>query len=276
MTKRIAKCFQQLRSNNQAGFIPFVTAGDPGFESSLDLVKALPELGADIIELGMPFSDPMADGPAIQKAGLRALKSGITMHAILDMVVSFRKANDITPVVLMGYYNPVYSYGVENFLRDCSNAGVDGLIIVDLPPEHDDELCSHTKDFGLDFIRLVAPTTGDTRLPLLLDNARGFVYYISITGITGTQDAPTNTIEHAIARLRKHTNLPIAVGFGVKPPGQAASVSVHGDATVIGSIIVDQIASMANGSKIEEPNLKKLKAFIRALGESVHNARVTG
>ena len=275
MTERITKCFEQLKAKNSAGFIPFVTAGDPGFDSSLDVVKVLPELGADIIELGMPFSDPMADGPAIQKANLRALRSGITMRTILNLVASFRKVNDTTPVILMGYYNPVYSYGVKSFLRDCSDAGVDGLIIVDLPPEHDDELCLYTQDFGLDFVRLVAPTTGYKRLPKLLDGARGFVYYISITGITGTQDAPTNTIENSIAHLRQYTRLPIAVGFGVKTLEQAAAVSMHGDATVIGSIIVDKIASMASGSKIEKQEFNTLKTFIRPLGESVHTARVT-
>src|SRR6266480_2408019 len=216
MTTRIDARFAELAKEGRAAFVTFLMAGDPDPKTSLDIIKALPKAGADIIEIGMPFTDPMADGPAIQAAGLRALKAGMTLTKTLEMVRGFRKDDNATPLVLMGYYNPIYIYGVDKFLADAKTAGVDGLILVDLPPEEDDELCIPALNAGLNFIRLATPTTDDRRLPVVLANTSGFVYYVSITGITGAAAPDTRRVVDAVKRIKRHTSLPVAVGFGVK------------------------------------------------------------
>lgn len=240
-TARLEKLFENLREQGRAGLITFVTAGDPNPQYGLEIMKNLPDAGADVIELGMPFTDPMADGPSIQAAGLRALDAGQTMRGTLGMVRSFRDDNQTTPIILMGYYNPIYSYGVNSFLVDALEAGVDGLIIVDLPPEEDDELCLPAQRAGLHFIRLATPTTDDVRLPAVLRNTGGFLYYVSITGITGVGVVSAEAVASAVTRLRAHTNLPIAVGFGIRTPEQAGLVARNADAAVVGSVLVDQI-----------------------------------
>jgi tryptophan synthase alpha chain len=241
MTRRIADRFAALSREGRAGLIPFVMAGDPDPATSLAVVKALPQAGADLIELGMPFTDPMADGPAIQAAGLRALRAGQTMVKTLGLVREFR-ANDVTtPIVMMGYYNPIYIYGVERFVADAAVAGVDGLIVVDLPPEEDTELCLPTIEAGLNFIRLATPTTDDKRLPAVLANTSGFVYYVSITGITGAAAPDAGRVTEAVARIKRHTALPVAVGFGVKNAASAAVIARGADAVVVGSALVEKV-----------------------------------
>ena len=239
---RIAACFAALAKAGRKGLITFITAGDPDAATSLALLNGLPRAGADIIELGMPFTDPMADGPAIQAAGLRALKAGMTLRKTLDLVTAFRRGNDETPLILMGYFNPILSYGVPRFLADAKAAGVDGLIIVDLPPEEDGELCLPARAAGLNFIRLATPTTDDARLPAVLRHGSGFVYYVSIAGITGTSAASAGDVASAVARLKRHTDMPVAVGFGIRTPEQAAAVAAVADAVVVGSAIVECIA----------------------------------
>ena len=221
MTTRIDARFAELQKQGRSAFVTFLMAGDPDPATSLDIIKALPKAGADIIEIGMPFTDPMADGPSIQAAGLRALKAGMTLKKTLEMVRGFRKDDDATPLVLMGYYNPIYIYGVEKFLADAKTAGVDGLIIVDLPPEEDTELCLPAMKAGLNFIRLATPTTDDKRLPAVLANTSGFVYYVSITGITGSAAADSTAVGEAVARIKRHTKLPVCVGFGIRTPEAA-------------------------------------------------------
>ena len=238
---RIERRFAALRGAGRGGFVAFVTAGDPDLETSREILMGLPAAGADVIELGMPFSDPMADGPAIQASSLRALQSGMTLRKTLELVKAFREGDGETPIVLMGYYNPIYIYGVDAFLHDAVAAGVDGLIIVDLPPEEDDELCEPAVAAGLHWIRLATPTTDDARLPTVLTNTSGFVYYVSILGITGTKSAAAATVREAVARLKRHTDLPIAVGFGIKTPAQAAEVAGVADAAVVGSALVDKV-----------------------------------
>ncbi len=238
---RINERFAALASQGRAGLVTFFTAGDPDLETSAEILLGLPEAGADIIELGMPFSDPMADGPAIQASSLRALKSGHNMIKTLELVRRFREVDDATPLVLMGYYNPIYIYGNQRFLADAKQAGVDGLIIVDLPPEEDNELCLPARDAGLHFIRLATPTTDDKRLAKVLTNASGFIYYVSITGITGTQSADAAIVGQRIAKLRKATDLPLAVGFGIKTPDQAAAIARVADAAVVGSALVELV-----------------------------------
>ncbi len=239
---RIARRFAELAAAGRGGLIAFVTAGDPDPDTSLGILEGLPAAGADLIELGMPFSDPMADGPSVQASSLRALKSGATIAGTLAMVETFRRRDSDTPVILMGYYNPVYVYGVEGFLSDAKAAGVDGMIMVDLPPEEDDEMCLPALDAGLDFIYLTAPTTDDDRLPRVMENAGGFVYYVSITGVTGTRTAEIADVRANLERLRRHTALPIAVGFGIKTPEQAAEIVRLADAAVVGSALVDRVA----------------------------------
>ncbi|MCZ6483987.1 MAG: tryptophan synthase subunit alpha, partial [Alphaproteobacteria bacterium] len=239
---RIAERFAGLRAEGRAGFVTFVTAGDPDFETSLAIVKGLPAAGADLIELGMPFSDPMADGPAIQASSQRALKAGGSLKRTLELVGAFRDGDDGTPVVLMGYYNPIYIYGVERFIDDALAAGVDGLIVVDLPPEEDEELCLPALEAGLHFIRLATPTTDEKRLPKVLTNTSGFIYFVSITGITGTKSVDSEAVAGAVSRLRESTGLPIAVGFGIKTPEQAAAIARVADAAVVGSALVNRIA----------------------------------
>jgi tryptophan synthase alpha chain len=241
MTTRIDKRFAALKAEGRAALVAFVTAGDPDTETSLAIVKALPEAGADVIELGMPFTDPMADGPAVQAAGLRALNVGQTMVKTLAMVRDFRKADDATPVVLMGYYNPIYIYGVDRFLTDAKAAGVDGFIIVDLPAEEDDEMCVPALNAGFNFIRLATPTTDDKRLPVVLKNTSGFVYYVSITGITGAATPDLEKVKQAVARIKQHTDLPVAVGFGVKTAEQARAIAEGADGVVVGSVLVEAV-----------------------------------
>ena len=221
--------------------VTFVTAGDPGYETSLELLRALPGAGADVIELGMPFTDPMADGPAIQASSLRALKAGQNMIKTLKLVSEFRAGDDATPIVLMGYYNPSYIYGVDRFIADAKAAGVDGLIVVDLPPEEDHELCIPALDKGLNFIRLATPTTDDKRLPKVLTNTSGFVYYVSVTGITGSKAPDISRVNEAVARIKRHTDLPVAVGFGVRTAEQAAGIASGADGVVVGSALVSTI-----------------------------------
>ncbi len=271
---RLDRRFQALREEGRGGFVAFVTAGDPDLETGFELFQRLPEAGADIIELGVAFTDPMADGPAVQAANLRALKAGITLAKTLDMVRRFRAGDDDTPVILMGYYNPVYSYGVERFLTDALAAGVDGLIMVDMPPEEDAELCLPALEAGIAFIRLATPTTDDARLPAVLRNTSGFVYYVSITGITGAGLAANSDVEAAVDRLRRHTNLPIAVGFGIKTPEQAAAIARVADAAVVGSAIVSRIADNLDDQGTALPHLAdSVLDLVQGLADGVRAAR---
>ncbi|HVJ35858.1 MAG TPA: tryptophan synthase subunit alpha [Terriglobia bacterium] len=269
-TTRIERRFAALKSEGRAGLVCFVTAGDPDYQTSLDLVRALPAAGADVIELGMPFTDPMADGPAIQASSLRALSNGMSLRKTLQLVRDFRATDQDTPIVLMGYYNPVYIYGVDAFLKAAKQVGVDGLIVVDLPPEEDSELCLPALEAGLNFIRLATPTTDDKRLPAVLKNTSGFVYYVSIAGITGTRSAATTDIASAVARLKRHTALPIAVGFGIKTADQAAAVGREADAAVVGSALVQRIAD-----NLKEPAAAKeaVLSLVRELAAGLRRAR---
>ena len=263
---RIERRFATLRAAGRGGLVTFVTAGDPDPETSAALLARLPAAGADVIEIGMPFSDPMADGPAIQAASLRALKSGMTLAKTLDQVRRFRQQDTDTPIILMGYFNPIYSYGVSRFLEDAVAAGADGLIVVDLPPEEDGELCLPALDAGLAFIRLATPTTDDRRLPTVLRHTAGFVYYVSITGITGTASASEAAIEAAVERLKRHTDLPIAVGFGIKTPEQVASISKIADAAVVGSAIVERIrANLDNDGRATADLVDDVIGFVGGL-----------
>ena len=267
---RIRRRFAALAREGRAGLAAFVSAGDPDRERSAALLAALPEAGADIVELGMPFTDPMADGPAIQAAGLRALAGGQTMAHTLGMVERFRRADDDTPIVLMGYFNPIHSYGTAPFLRDAAAAGVDGLIVVDLPPEEDEELCLPALEAGISFVRLAAPTTDDARLPTVLRNTSGFLYYVSITGVTGARGAAEAEIARAAARLKAVADLPVAVGFGIETPEQAAAVARHADAAVVGSAIARRIAgALAEG---RDPVAAAL-GLVRGLAAGVRGAR---
>lgn len=241
MTTRIDIRFAELAKQGRSAFVTFLMAGDPDPATSLEIIKALPKAGADVIEIGMPFTDPMADGPSIQAAGLRALKAGMTLKKTLELVRGFRKADNATPIVLMGYYNPIYIYGVDKFLVDAKSAGVDGLIIVDLPPEEDDELCLPAMKAGLNFIRLATPTTDDKRLPAVLANTSGFVYYVSITGITGAAAADSSAVSEAVARIKRHTKLPVCVGFGIRTPETARAIASHANGAVVGTALVDAL-----------------------------------
>ncbi len=275
MTTRIERRFAELKAQNRAGLVIFVTAGDPSYDVSRDLVLALPEAGADVIELGMPFTDPMADGPAIQASSLRALKNGQNMKRTLQLVRDFRAADDRTPIVLMGYYNPIYSYGVPKFLKDAIAAGVDGLIVVDLPPEEDDELCLPALQAGLNFIRLATPTTDDQRLPKVLSNTSGFVYYVSIAGITGTKSAANVDIAAAVTRLKRHTALPLAVGFGINTAEQAKAIGRAADAAVVGSAIVNRIADHVAADGRPKPGAAEAAlGLVRELATGVRAARI--
>lgn len=241
MTTRIDTRFAELAKQGRSAFVTFLMAGDPDPATSLEIIKALPKSGADVIEIGMPFTDPMADGPSIQAAGLRALKAGMTLKKTLELVRGFRKDDNATPIVLMGYYNPVYIYGVDKFLVDAKSAGVDGLIIVDLPPEEDDELCLPAMKAGLNFIRLATPTTDDKRLPAVLAHTSGFVYYVSITGITGAAAADSVAVSEAVARIKRHTKLPVCVGFGIRTPETARAIASHANGAVVGTALVDAL-----------------------------------
>jgi tryptophan synthase alpha chain len=274
MTTRIHKRFAALKEEGRAGLITFLMSGDPDYETSLAIVKALPKAGADVIELGMPFTDPMADGPAIQAAGQRALRAGQTLKKTLAMVADFRKGDDTTPIVLMGYYNPIYIYGVDAFLADAKKAGVDGLIIVDLPPEEDEELCLPALMAGLNFIRLATPTTDDNRLPAVLTNTSGFVYYVSITGITGSATPDSNRVAAAVRRIKKHTALPVAVGFGVKTPDHARAIAQDSDGVVVGSALIDALcASFDRDGKPTAKTIGAVTGLVTALAEGVRSAR---
>lgn len=273
MSTRIESRFTACATEGRAALVTFVTAGDPDYDTSLALLRALPAAGADIIEFGVPFTDPMADGPVIQAAGLRALKAGQTLARTLEMVRAFREGDDATPIVLMGYYNPVYIYGVERFLADARAAGVDGLVVVDLPPEEDSELCLPALAAGLDFIRLATPTTDDRRLPAVLANTAGFVYYVSITGITGAATAVPSLVGQAVARIKRHTSLPVAVGFGVKTPEGAAAIAAGADGVVVGSALIDALRATLDSEDRATPAtipavtglVGKLAAAVRAV-----------
>jgi len=241
MTTRIDTRFATLKAEGRAALVTFVMAGDPDHATSLEIIKALPKTGADLIEIGMPFTDPMADGPAIQAAGLRALANGETLHSTIDLVRAFRASDAETPIILMGYFNPIYIYGVESFLKDAKDAGIDGLIVVDCPPEEDDELCKPALKAGLNFIRLATPTTDEKRLPKVLSNTSGFVYYVSITGITGSATPDFSKVATAVARIKAHTHLPVAVGFGVKTAADASAIAKGADGVVVGSALVEAV-----------------------------------
>jgi tryptophan synthase alpha chain len=271
---RLAKRFSALESEGRGGLVTFMTAGDPDYATSLEILKGLTAAGADIIEIGMPFSDPMADGPAIQAASLRALKGGMTLAKTLQMVRAFREGDKDTPLILMGYYNPIYSYGNARFLEEARESGVDGLIIVDLPPEEDEELCLPALDAGLNFIRLATPTTDDRRLPKVLSNTSGFVYYVSIMGITGTRSAASADIGAAVARLKRHTDLPVVVGFGIKTPEQAAEVAKAADAAVVGSALVQRIEEGLDADGKPSTGLSRsVLDFVAELAGGVRGAR---
>ena len=273
-SSRIEKRFATVKSEGRGALVTFVTAGDPDYDTSLEILKGLPGAGADLIEMGMPFSDPMAEGPPIQASSLRALKGGMTLAKTLDMVRAFRKDDGDTPIILMGYYNPIYSYGVDRFVKDAKVAGVDGLIIVDLPPEEDSELCLPALEAGIHWIRLATPTTDDKRLPVVLNNTSGFVYYVSIMGITGTAAVPTEHVREAVARLRRHTELPIAVGFGIRTPDQAAAISGVADAAVVGSAIVDAVKAELDETGKAKPGLAgKVLALVESLANGVRGNR---
>ena len=261
---RIAERFAKLREENRKAFVSYIMAGDPDTDRSMALLRGLPGAGVDVIELGLPFTDPMADGETIQLAGQRALAGGQTLAKTLQMVRDFREADDETPIVLMGYYNPIYSRGVERFLGEAKAAGVDGLIVVDLPPEEDDELCLPALAAGIDFIRLATPTTDDERLPRVLENTSGFVYYVSITGITGAAAAQGAEVGPEVARIKAKTDLPVIVGFGIRTPDAAAEIAAVADGCVVGSAIV---AEAAEGRPVEE-----VLAFVRSLAEGAHRA----
>lgn len=271
MSTRIEARFAALRAAKRGGFVTFLTAGDPDIETSKQIIRGLPAAGADLIELGMPFTDPMADGPAIQASSQRALKAGATMTGTLDIVRDFRARDSETPIILMGYYNPIYIYGVDRFLQDAIAAGIDGLIIVDLPPEEDEELCLPALKAGINWIRLATPTTDDKRLPVVLSNTSGFVYYVSIMGITGTKSVPEADVRKAVERLRRHTDLPIAVGFGITTPEDARAIASVADAAVVGSAIVNRIAAKVDDSgKAQAGLVEDVLGFVREMAMGAH------
>ena len=274
MTARIEARFQHCRAEGRAALVTYVMAGDPDPETALAILRALPQAGADIVEFGLPFTDPMADGPAIQAAGLRALKAGQTTAKTLDLVRRFRAEDADTPVILMGYFNPIYIYGVERFLTDAKAAGVDGLIVVDLPPEEDDELCLPALRAGLAFVRLATPTTDEKRLPAVLANTAGFVYYVSITGITGAATPDFGQVAAAVERVKRHTPLPVVVGFGVKKPEHAAAVARGADGVVVGSALIDALrATLDAENRATSQTVEAVAMLVRSLAEGVRSAR---
>jgi tryptophan synthase alpha chain len=274
MTTRIDARFAALKKEGRAAFVTFLMAGDPDPAASLAIIQALPRAGADIIEIGMPFTDPMADGPAIQAAGLRALKAGMTLKKTLELVRAFRQGDAETPLVLMGYYNPIYIYGVDRFLTDAKLAGVDGLIIVDLPPEEDTELCLPAMRAGLNFIRLATPTTDDERLPAVLANTSGFVYYVSITGITGAASADSMVVGEAVGRIKRHTELPVCVGFGIRTPQAAHDIARHADGAVVGSALVDALRQSLDGQgRATARTVGAVVDLVASLAQGVHGAK---
>jgi tryptophan synthase alpha chain len=274
LTTRIDARFAELKKQGRSAFVTFLMAGDPDIDTSLAIVKALPKAGADIIEIGMPFTDPMADGPAIQASGLRALKAGMTLRKTLALVRDFRAGDDATPIVLMGYYNPIYIYGVEKFVADAKSAGVDGLILVDLPAEEDDELCVPALAAGLNFIRLVPPTADDKRLSVVLENTSGFVYYVSITGITGAAAADIAAVTQAVARIKRHTKLPVCVGFGIRTPEAARAVAQNADGAVVGTALVDALqGSLDAEGRATAKTVDAVADLVAALAQGVRGAR---
>jgi tryptophan synthase alpha chain len=274
MTTRIDALFAKLKRDGRSAFVTFLMAGDPDPETSLQIIRSLPKAGADIIEIGMPFTDPMADGPSIQAAGLRALHAGMTLKKTLELVRSFRKDDDATPLVLMGYYNPIYIYGVDKFLADAKTAGVDGLIIVDLPPEEDTELCVPALKAGLNFIRLATPTTDDKRLPAVLANTSGFVYYVSITGITGAAAADSKAVGEAVARIKRHTDLPVCVGFGIRNAQAARAIAEHADGAVVGTALVDALrASLDAEGRATAGTVNAVAELAASLAQGVRGAQ---
>jgi tryptophan synthase alpha chain len=274
VTTRIDARFAELARQGRSAFVTFLMAGDPDPKTSLDILRALPKAGADIIEIGMPFTDPMADGPSIQAAGLRALKAGMTLKKTLEMVRGFRNDDNTTPLVLMGYYNPIYIYGVDKFLADAKTAGVDGLIIVDLPPEEDAELCLPAMKAGLNFIRLATPTTDDRRLPAVLANTSGFVYYVSITGITGSASADSTAVGEAVARIKRHTKLPVCVGFGIRTPDAARAIAENANGAVVGTALVDALrASLDAEGRATPKTVGAVADLVSALAQGVRGAK---
>jgi tryptophan synthase alpha chain len=274
MTTRIERRFADLKKEGRAALVTFLTAGDPDAATSLAILKNLPAAGADVIELGMPFTDPMADGPAIQASSLRALKAGQTLRKTLELIREFRKGDNDTPIVLMGYYNPIYIYGVDKFLVDAKAAGVDGLIVVDLPPEEDKELCLPALKAGLNFIRLATPTTDDKRLPAVLANTSGFVYYVSITGITGTAAPNAARVGDAVARIKRHTSLPVAVGFGVRDAARARAIAEGADGVVVGSALIDALReTLDKDGKATAGTVKAVTNLVASLAEGVRSVR---
>ncbi|MVA79947.1 tryptophan synthase subunit alpha [Agrobacterium vitis] len=275
MTQRMDKRFADLRDEGRPALVTYFMGGDPDFETSVAIMKALPQAGADVIELGMPFSDPMADGPAIQMAGQRALKAGQTLVKTLDMAREFRKDDQATPIVMMGYYNPIYVYGVEKFLDDALEAGIDGLIVVDLPPEMDDELCLPARKRDINFIRLATPTTDEKRLPMVLQNTSGFVYYVSMNGITGSALPDPSKVAGAVGRIKAHTDLPICVGFGVKTAEHARLIGASADGVVVGTAIVNQVAlSLTKDDKATADTVQSVVTLVRGLASGVQIARL--
>lgn len=271
---RLDRRFKQLKAEGRGGLVTFITAGDPDAETSLAILKGLPAAGADVIEIGMPFSDPMADGPAIQASSGRALKAGMTLKKTIAQVRAFRETDSDTPIVLMGYFNPIYIYGVDAFLVDAKAAGVDGLIIVDLPPEEENELCIPALKAEINFIYLTAPTTDDARLPVVLEKASGFVYYVSITGITGTAKAAIGDIDAAVKRIKRHTDLPVAVGFGITDATFAGEVASVADAAVVGSALVGIIRDNLDANGKAQPELvDKALNFVRELAGGVRRSK---
>ena len=274
MITRIDQRFADLKREGRAALVTFTMAGDPDTKTSLEILKALPKAGADVIELGVPFTDPMADGPAIQAGGLRALNAGQNMHKTLGMIRTFRKGDSATPIVLMGYYNPIYTYGVTKFLADAKFAGVDGLIVVDLPPEEDEELCLPALKAGLNFIRLATPTTDDKRLPAVLTNTSGFVYYVSITGITGSAAPDADKVHAAVTRIKRHTKLPVAVGFGVRTAKQARAIAAGAEGVVVGSALVSAVKdSLDKKGKATPRTVKAVTRLVSELASGVRGAK---
>ena len=266
---RLQTRFAELKQQNRAALVTFVTAGDPNYDASLAILKGLPAAGADVIELGMPFTDPMADGPAIQLANIRALEGGQDLAKTLQMVREFREGEQVTPLVLMGYFNPIHKYGVERFIAEAVASGVDGLIVVDLPPEHNIDLCDPAQAAGLDFIRLTTPTTDDKRLPKVLNGSSGFVYYVSVAGVTGAGAATLDHVEQAVTRLRRHTDLPLCIGFGIRTPEHAATIARLAEGVVVGSALIDQIANATS----DEQAVDGVLSLCSALAEGVRGAR---
>ena len=274
MTARLTQTFAGCADANRPALVTFMTAGDPDPGTSLAIMKSLPTAGADVIELGMPFTDPMADGPVIQAAGLRALKAGQTLGKTMELVRGFRDSDAKTPIILMGYFNPIYVYGVDRFLRECVASGVDGLIVVDLPPEEDDELCLPALEAGLNFIRLATPTTDEKRLPAVLANTSGFVYYVSVTGITGSAVPDYSKVTEAVQRIKRHTALPVAVGFGVKTAENAAAVGAHADGVVVGTALIAVLKDNLDASDgATETTVPAVAAFVAELARGVRAAR---